>query len=68
VNFNGATSKPGPGRTIVAYDWSFGDGFNGGGPQVSHAYSKAGTYLVVLTVTDDAGRVGFSVPTTVVVQ
>ena len=58
VNFNGATSKPAAGRTIRSFEWDFGDGTSAGGPQASHAYSTAGTYTVILTVTDDAGRVG----------
>jgi PKD repeat protein len=60
VNFNGATSKPAAGRTIRSFEWDFGDGTSGGGPQVTHAYSTPGTYTVILTVTDDAGRVGTS--------
>jgi PKD repeat protein len=58
VNFNGSTSRPAPGRTIRSYDWDFGDGTTGSGPSVQHAYAAAGTYTVVLTVTDDAGRIG----------
>lgn len=58
VNFNGSTSKPAPGRSIRSFEWDFGDGTSAGGAQVSHAYATAGTYTVVLTVTDDAGRVG----------
>jgi PKD repeat protein len=57
VNFNGSSSRPAPGRTIRSYDWDFGDGTTGSGPTVQHAYSAAGTYSVLLTVTDDAGRV-----------
>lgn len=63
VNFNGSTSKPGPGRTIVSYEWSFGDGTFGSGAQIAKAYSRAGDYKVVLTVTDDAGRVATSTET-----
>lgn len=60
VNFNGSTSVPAPGRVIRSWDWDFGDGTSGGGAQVSHAYANVGTYTVVLTVTDDADRVGTS--------
>ena len=56
VNFNGSTSRPAPGRTIRSYDWDFGDGSTASGPTATHAYAAAGTYTVVLTVTDDAGR------------
>jgi len=57
VNFNGSTSRPAPGRTIRSYTWDFGDGTSGSGAQVQHAYAAAGDYTVVLTVTDDAGRI-----------
>jgi PKD repeat protein len=56
VVFNGTGSTAAAGRRIVRYDWTFGDGETGSGPQTSHAYSQAGAYTVVLTVTDDAGR------------
>ena len=58
INFNGSTSIAAPGRVIRSFDWDFGDGTSGGGPQVGHAYANAGSYTAVLTVTDDAGRVG----------
>ena len=57
INFNASTSRPAPGRTIRSYEWDFGDGTRGGGPTVTHAYASAGTYVVLLTVTDDAGRI-----------
>lgn len=57
INFNGSTSKPAPGRSISNFEWSFGDGTFGSGPVVAHAFGRAGTYTVILTVTDDAGRV-----------
>ena len=56
VNFNGSTSRPAPGRTIRSYEWDFGDGSTGSGPTVQHAYATAGTFTVILTVTDDVGR------------
>jgi PKD repeat protein len=58
VNFNASTSTPGTGRTIVRYNWDFGDGVtkpNGGVTNV-HDYEKVGIYLVTLTVVDDLGR------------
>jgi PKD repeat protein len=47
--------------TIVSYDWYFGyrlpDGSaaTGSGPQVTHEFLYAGTYIIILTVTDDDG-------------
>lgn len=60
VNFNASLSIPANGRTVTHYSWDFGDGtFNeGGGPTTTKAYGAAGTYNVVLVVTDDAGRKG----------
>ena len=34
---------------VVTYRWSFGDGVTLEGPEVSHAYTKPGTYQVVVT-------------------
>lgn len=52
VAFHAGASSAG---TIVGYEWRFGDGTKGTGPDVAHTYSSIGTYLVTLTVTDDAG-------------
>ncbi len=41
--------------TIVLYSWDFGDGADGTGDTISHVYSAAGIYDVVLSVTDDDG-------------
>ncbi len=41
--------------TIVDYSWDFGDGKSGSGKITSNTYTAAGTYSVVLTVTDDKG-------------
>ena len=49
---SGSGDADGP---IVAYRWSFGDGTTDTGVTASHAYSRAGTYTVTLTVTDEAG-------------
>ena len=40
---------------IASYEWSFGDGTNGTGAVVTHAYSKVGTYQVTLNVTNNVG-------------
>jgi len=39
------------------YEWTFGDGATASGNPVFHAISKAGTYTVVVTVTDRKGSV-----------
>ena len=45
-----------PDGTIASYSWNFGDGSAAKtGATASHTYSAAGTYQVVLTVTDDKG-------------
>jgi len=58
VNFNASASRATPGRTIVKYEWDFGDGKFGTGLTTSHAYTLARSYIVTLTVTDDSGKVG----------
>ena len=57
VFFNGSGSFADrtTGRTIVRYDWNFADGGRASGVTVTHRFSAAGTYNVVLTVTDDVG-------------
>ena len=54
VDFDGRGSTDSDG-TIAAYSWNFGDAGIGTGAQTSHTYAAAGTYTVVLTVTDDTG-------------
>jgi PKD repeat protein len=51
VSFDGSKSAPGSG-SITSYAWDFGDGSSGSGAQVSHTYTKAGKYAVILTVTN----------------
>ncbi len=41
--------------SIVARNWTFGDGGTSTATNPSHTYSAAGTYSVVLTVTDNGG-------------
>jgi PKD repeat protein len=55
VNFDGSLSTPGTARTIVKYDWDFGDGVAKAGVKTTHDYEISGVYLVTLTVTDDSG-------------
>ena len=54
IYFNASASYD-PNGTIVSYFWDFGDGTNGTGVVVNHAYTDDGIYTVTLTVTDDYG-------------
>jgi PKD repeat protein len=56
VFFNGTVSTAGVGHRLVRYEWDFGDGTRRTGSTVSHAYSTAGTYNVLLRVTDEVGQ------------
>ena len=60
VVFNAATSTVGEGATIVSYAWNFGDGATGTGASTNHTFAAAGTYNVVLTITDNLGRTNSS--------
>jgi PKD repeat protein len=54
LRFSGNGSSD-PDGSIISYAWDFGDGSQGDGPSVSHAYDLPGDYRVTLTVTDDGG-------------
>ncbi|TMK41825.1 MAG: PKD domain-containing protein [Actinobacteria bacterium] len=54
LGFDGSSSSDSDGK-IVAYAWNFGDGGTANTAAPQHAYARAGTYTVTLTVTDDAG-------------
>ncbi|TVR03485.1 MAG: PKD domain-containing protein [Deltaproteobacteria bacterium] len=59
VAFDGSGSTS-PNGDIVQWHWNFGDGSTASGTTASHAWSEAGTWLVRLTVTDDAGATAFT--------
>ncbi len=40
---------------VLTFAWDFGDGNSGEGSRVTHRYAQAGTYYVVVTVTDGRG-------------
>jgi len=55
VNFDGTGSKDSDG-TIRSYSWDFGDQSAAGtGATPAHIYASAGSFTVILTVTDDGG-------------
>ena len=54
VNLNGSATDP-EGDNL-SYSWDFGDGNASNDAVTTHTYSNAGTYSVILTVTDSAGN------------
>lgn len=62
VFFNASGSTPGAGHSITSYSWDFGDGPSNGarGVTVTHIYQAAGTFVVTLTVQDEAGQTGIT--------
>ncbi len=54
VSFNGSGSFDSDG-IIVSYDWTFSDGFTSRDSITTHAFSAAGIYEAILTVTDNDG-------------
>lgn len=55
VTFDATGSQDSDGQ-LTAYTWDFGDGASASGAQVSHTFNQDGTYVVVLTVTNDDGE------------
>jgi chitodextrinase len=55
IFFNASTSKAAAGRFLTEYSWDFGDGSTATGVSASHTYDEEGTYVVILTVKDNAG-------------
>jgi PKD repeat protein len=57
VSFDATLSVAPPARTIVRYEWNFGDNspvLAGNEPRPSHTYANPGTYVVTLTVVDSS--------------
>lgn len=46
-----------PDGEIVSWHWDLGDGTTSTDPEPVHQYERVGTYIVTLTVTDDAGAI-----------
>ena len=44
-----------PDSDAITYTWDFGDGTTGAGEQISHAYTLAGHFIALVTVTDGKG-------------
>ena len=55
VTFDASGSQDSDGQ-ITSYDWDFGDGTSAFGEQVTHTFSQDGTYIVILTVSNDEGE------------
>ena len=53
---------------IASYAWDFGDETTGSGKICPHTFTKAGTYIVKLTVTDTAGHMSSTSVTVIVVD
>jgi len=67
IHFNASASYD-PDGSIISYFWAFGDGTNATGMVVDHAYTDLGTYIVILTVTDNDGATGTANATKTVVN
>jgi len=61
-----ARASSGVNDTIVTYLWTFGDGETAGSQTASHAYRRAGEYVVTLGVEDEEGETTLSEVTVIV--
>lgn len=66
VTVDGSASSDRDG-TIASYAWTFGDGGTATGVTAAHTYAAPGTYIITLTVSDNAGATG-SIPQSVKVR
>ena len=62
IAFDGSNSH-GVNASIIYYLWAFGDGTYGYNVTVTHAYPTAGTFTVILTVTDSNNLIAISTTT-----
>lgn len=67
VHFSAASSTD-PDGQIVSYVWDFGDGTQGIGIFAEHEYTKTGSFVVTLTVTDDKGASSSTQGTVLVIE
>jgi len=54
--FFDASATSDPDGTITSYLWNFGDGLTATGLDVKHTFTKAATYTITLTATDNDGE------------
>ena len=66
VTFHGVGCSNDP-SVPVTLTWAFDDGATGIGPDVTHAFARAGTHHATLTVRDAGGHVGSATATVTVV-
>ena len=66
VSFTGFAVDPG--NDDITYTWDFGDGNTGEGEDVSNQYETPGTYVVIMTATDDGGAVTIHETTIDIIQ
>jgi len=63
-----ASASSDPDGNVVRYDWDFADGETGSGRTVDHTYQAQGSYVAVLTVTDNDGATRTATRTISVLQ
>jgi N-acetylneuraminic acid mutarotase len=70
IDLDASASQAGPGRNIVQYAWTFGDGtsLSAGGPFQNHIYNQFGTYTATMVVTDNGVPALSSPPASVVID
>jgi PKD repeat protein len=58
IIFNAEKAAAASGRRILSWNWAFGNGRTGSGLTTVMRYDTPGSYVITLTVTDDAGETG----------